>query len=1321
MSINPCGENTTTGGAQIGPGGQTLPATRAQLDVWLLQELHRSPIEWQLGMMFIISGKIEPNLLEQAICRVVSEAEPIRVGFRVLDGKLYQEVIDCGDLAVPVHDLTGSTDPVQQAYRLANLIQRTPMPLAGPLLKFALFQTRQDEFYLFLCVHHMVLDGFGIMIVVNRIAAVYSAMVSRMPLPPPFFGSLQALGRCELEYEKSTHYREDRDYWDAILRAVRVPDYQLQQAEKGSDFCTPSAPVQFEHDVVRQTQQLAKRLGTRQSTVFTAACALLVRSWDAGSSEVVLDFPVNRRTTPELKTLPGMVSGVVPLVLQVAPDTAFTDFCGHVEVRIQEALRHQRFPVRSSADEGELRAPGATARRVSVNFLPRATVTPFGDAPVSAVGTNYGRVNYFGLFSTMDGDQLLLSTVGAGEPFSNFGAADFAKRLSQILVAMADDPGRRLSSVDLLHGAERARLRTWGNQAAPSATSRSAPASVPALFAAQVAATPEAVALVCEGQSVTYRELDQAANQLAHLLANYGIGPGEVVGLLIERSARAIIAILAILKAGAAYLPIDPAHPDTRIEFVISDANPAAVITTARLKSRVDGYNLRVIDVDDPATNNQPSHGLPEPAADNIAHIIYTSGTTGVPKGVAVTQRNVTQLFDSLKIGGELTPKQVWTQFHSYAFDFSVWEIWGALLHGGRLMVVPDRVIGSAKEFHALLINERVTVLTQTPSALRVLCPEGLESATLVIGAEPCPRELVDRWAPGRRMVNVYGPTETTMWLAKSAPLQAGSGAPPIGSPVSSAALFVLDEWLRPVPVGVVGELYIAGAGVGCGYWGRSGLTASRFVACPDAAGVRMYRSGDLVCWRADGQLTWVGRADEQVKIRGYRIELGEVQAALAGLDGVDQAVVIVREDRPGDKRLVGYVTGGAEEAVLRAQLTEQLPRYLVPTAIVRLAELPLTVNGKLDTSSLPVPEYCVAEYQAPASPVEQVLADIYAEVLGLERVSVGDSFFDLGGDSILAMHVVAAINTRLDSELTVRALFDTPTIASLSCRIGTRENAVEIVPVELLKKGAGVPLFCLPPGGGLSWPYRALGPYVDRPIIGIQQVQPDGRSAPRSIRDVAQIYADTIQGLHPDGPYDLLGWSIGGVIAHQLAVELRRRGRLVRRLLVLDPLLPNSTRKDDRASNSTSVFSESDVLEYFLTSAGIDVPQHVLPLTYQTAAELVSQRTAVDSILPPRSILGTVVKNINTNGSLLSRHVPEVFDGDMVIFSATGDDGSAPLARIWQPYVGGDISEYPVGCTHNTMLTRESLDLFSDQLASYLISRAEAASTAKAVPHRRD
>ncbi|WP_156745241.1 condensation domain-containing protein, partial [Mycobacterium sp. 1165178.9] len=342
---------------------------------------------------------------------------------------------------------------------------------------------------------------------------------------------------------------------------------------------------------------------------------------------------------------------------------------------------------------------------------------------------------------------------------------------------------------------------------------------------------------------------------------------------------------------------------------------------------------------------------------------------------------------------------------------FSVWEIWAALLGGGRVVVVPEEVTGAPQDFHDLLVAEGVTVLTQTPSAVAALSPQGLESVALLLGGEACPPEVIEQWAPGRVVINAYGPTEATVYAAMSAPLRPGSAGVPIGSPVTGAALFVLDGWLRPVPVGVIGELYVAGAGVGVGYVGRAGLTGSRFVACPfaGAPGQRMYRTGDLVCWRTDGQLAYLGRADEQVKIRGYRIELGEVQAALAGLVGVDQAVVIAREDQPGVKRLVGYITGTADPAQIRAQLGERLPAYMVPAAVLALPALPLTPNGKLDTRALPAPDYTAAgRYRAPASAVEEMLADIYADVLGLERVGVDDSFFELGGDSIASMQVVA-------------------------------------------------------------------------------------------------------------------------------------------------------------------------------------------------------------------------------------------------------------------------------------------------------------------------
>ncbi|MGV0051182.1 amino acid adenylation domain-containing protein [Mycobacterium colombiense] len=579
-------------------------------------------------------------------------------------------------------------------------------------------------------------------------------------------------------------------------------------------------------------------------------------------------------------------------------------------------------------------------------------------------------------------------------------------------------------SIDLLDADEHSQLDEWGNRAVLAQPARR-PVSIPELFATQVARDAEAVAITCGSRSMTYGELDAASNRLAHLLVGRGAAPGERVAMLLPRCAEAIVAVLAVIKTGAAYVPMDPAHPDARIGLVLGDAAPIAVITTADLRLRVDASDVAVIDVNDSAIDAQSDGALPVPAAGNLAYLVYTSGTTGTPKGVAVTHRNVTQLLESLD--AELARGQVWTQCHSLAFDYSVWEIWAPLLCGGRMLVVPDGVVRSSEEFHALLVREQVSVLSQTPSAFHALQTADalhpdtgrLSLKTVVFGGEALEPQRLASWFRNHpespRMINMYGITETTVHASFR---QIGVGdvdnnVSPIGVPLEHLAFFVLDKFLRRVSAGVVGELYVAGAGVTSGYWGRSGLTASRFVACPfgsaEAPGQRMYRTGDLVRWDADGQLQYVGRADEQVKIRGYRIELGEIKAALGEMDGVDQAAVIAREDRPGDKRLVGYVTGTADPVKVRTQLADRLPEYMVPAAVVGLQALPLTVNGKLDTRALPPPEYQDADrYRAPRDAIEQVLADIYAQVLGIERVGVDDSFFDLGGDSVLSMQVVA-------------------------------------------------------------------------------------------------------------------------------------------------------------------------------------------------------------------------------------------------------------------------------------------------------------------------
>ncbi|CAM4193027.1 Dimodular nonribosomal peptide synthase [Mycobacterium basiliense] len=1027
---------------------RALPLTRSQLDIWLDQELGAPGADWQVSWFVIIRGVVEPDLLERAVRQVVAEAEPMRASFFQADGQVLQRVIDGPEVRVPFYDMSGLPDALGEADRLATSIQRTPMPWTGPLFRFALFRTGPAEFRLFMCMHHIVVDGFASVLLINRIASVYSAIASGAAVPAGFFGSLRDLVDAEAEYENSSDYADDRAYWRRNAVPETESGHRLQHAPSQCDPDIASAPVELDPAVLAAVQRLADTVGVRRSSVIAAACGLLVRGRGGGGSTVVLDFPVNRRTAPRLRTIPGLLVSTVPLVLRLSAGSTVAELCEHVDSRIREAVQHQRFPAAT-------RSAGA----VSVNVFPLAAIAPFGEAPASVLYRNFGRVEQFKMSFISDGRRMSLITAGAGPPLAELDVAVVANRLDKLLATMASDPGRRLSSIELIDQRERALLDEWGNRSALSRVTAEMP-SVPALFADQVARVPEAVALSCVGNAMTYRQLDTASNRLAHRLTGHGVGPGDVVALLMARSRQAVVAILAVLKTGAAYLPMDPAHPTARIAFMLADINPAAVLTSGDFTARLAGNDLAVIDVDDPSLAKESDRDLPPPVADHIAYVLYTSGTTGEPKGVAITHRNVVQLITS-PTPFTASACQAVTHCHSYAFDFSVWEILSPLLQGGRVVVVPEQVTGSPEDFRALLAAQRVTALTQTPSAAAALSPDGLTGTALVVGGEACPSELVQRWACGRVMINAYGPTEATVCVCVSAPLTPGSGAPPIGRPLPGVALFVLDQWLQQVPVGVVGELYVAGDQLACGYWRRSTLTATRFVACPfggaRAAGRRMYRTGDLVWWGADGQLYFLGRCDGQVKIRGYRIEPGEVAAALSRLPGVGQAAVIAREDRPGDKRLVGYITGVAESAAAREALAAILPPYLVPAAILVLDRLPLTANGKLDIAALPAPDYTSHRYQPPTTAVEEIVAGIYGHVLGVERVGIDQSFFDLGGDSLLAMRVIAAINTTLDAQLSVRALFETPTIAQLAPRIGA--GSTRPAPLVPVRRPSRVPL----------------------------------------------------------------------------------------------------------------------------------------------------------------------------------------------------------------------------------------------------------------------
>ena len=588
---------------------RAFPLTRGQLDIWLAHEMGNTGTEWHVGLFAKIEGLLDLDAAERAMRRVVQEAEPARVAIFEADGQVFQRVMEYPDAELAVYDLRDSRHPVQEARKLASSLQHTPMPFAGPLFRFALFRTWDDEFYFFACGHHIVIDGLGIALVGSRFATVYSAIISHSPSPPAFFSPLQDLIRCESEYEASDDYLEDEGYWTQNLPPESGRHYALPQAAGERDPHLPSAPVRLDPAILRRVQELAEVWKMPQSSIITTACALLVGAWCAEGPEAVLDFPVSRRVRPESKRLPAMVAGVVPLVLTISPGSSIADFCQYVDGRIREALRHQRFPVhlleRKARQRGLAGGPWRPAERVSVNFQPAKITLELGGLEGSASHVNHGVVAGFGLIFTGAGDQLLLSTAGVAQPFSNFEVPDLARRLERVLAAMTADPGRRLSSVDLLDAGEHARLAGWGNRALLGRPAL-ARVSIPVLFSAQVARAPEALALTFEGRSMTYREVEEAANRLAHVLAGHGVGPGLCVALLFSRCPEAIVAILAVLKSGAAYLPIDPALPAARVGFMLADAAPIAAITKPEMVDRFDGCDL-VVDRRERSRRSLPS------------------------------------------------------------------------------------------------------------------------------------------------------------------------------------------------------------------------------------------------------------------------------------------------------------------------------------------------------------------------------------------------------------------------------------------------------------------------------------------------------------------------------------------------------------------------------------------------------------------------------------------------------------------------------------------------------------------------------------------
>ncbi|MGW7050047.1 amino acid adenylation domain-containing protein, partial [Streptomyces avermitilis] len=934
-----------------------------------------------------------------------------------------------------------------------------------------LFVLGWDECVLMLVVHHIAADGWSMAPLAQDLSAAYAARLA---------GHAPAWEALPVQYADYTLWQrevlgseDDPDsvisgqlrYWKEALAGVP------EQLELPTDRPRPAVashegdtvPLRIPADVHERLIQLSRDSGASLFMTVQAALTVLLTRLGAGT-DIPIGTPIAGRTDDALENLIGFFVNTLVLRTDSGGDPSFTELLERVRERDLAAFAHQDVPFERLVEvinpqRSMSRHPLFQVMLAFQNNTQPALNLPGLEAShqnLDGTAAKFDLTVNLGEHHTLEGrpNGLTGRIDYRTDLFDRHTAEALGARLMRVLEAVATTPDAPISSIDILDPTERHRLVTEWND-----TARHLPASVlPELFEAQVASRPDAVAVTFQGQELSYRELNERANRLARHLIHHGAGPEQLVALALPRSLDLIVALLAVLKSGAGYVPVDPDYPADRIAYMLQDAHPVLILTdtTTHLPLAAGDTPLVLTDDNDTHTtlNTLPAHNVTDSERatpllpHHPAYVIYTSGSTGRPKGVIVPHLNVVDLvaWAVSDIGPQRLAKTLAAT--SLSFDVSVFEIFGPLLSGGSIDVVRDIL-----EVQQVKLG-RYSLISAVPSALSHVLSESrvgmVQADLIVLAGESLSARTVDTLraaVPGATLANIYGPTEatvyTTAWYTDS---DCGKTAPPIGKPLNNTQVYVLDAALQPVAVGVAGELYIAGAGLARGYVGRPDLTAERFTANPyGPAGSRMYRTGDLARWRADGVLEFAGRVDAQVKVRGFRIELGEIETVLASQSEVAQAAVIVREDQPGDKRLVGYLiptdaAAGVDVGVVRAAAAALLPDYMVPSAFVVLETLPLTPNGKLDRRALPAPDYAgLATRRAPRNDREKILCELFAEVLGLPDVGIDDSFFELGGHSLLATRLVSRIRSALDIEVGIRALFETPTVAGL---VGSLDGA---------------------------------------------------------------------------------------------------------------------------------------------------------------------------------------------------------------------------------------------------------------------------------------
>ncbi|SBS30210.1 Dimodular nonribosomal peptide synthase [Marinomonas spartinae] len=1302
-----------------------LPLSTAQRGQWIAQKLNDENAAFNIAEYLDIIGNLNPNSFSLAIKQLIREADCIRSRIIEEDDQTLQIILDDDRGYHSLLDFSISANPHAAAISWMHKDMQQPLNQSHePLWCSALIKVGEEHHYWYHRCHHVALDGYAGNLLTQRLSEIYNAIETSQDTGPNPFGSLVDLINIETEYKHSSRFKKDRKYW--LENLVHIPDaVSLSKRIAPSNKSLLRKAIQLPQALKDELSIMSKHL---QASLPQALIALVAAYFYrmTGAEDLVFAMPVTARTSRLHRSTPGMMANAVPIRLNIDTNTNFESLIKQVSKVVLKALRHQQYRYEDLKRDLGLMSNGQQIASLGVNIEPFDYNLTFGNCSTSLHNLSNAVIDDLTvfIFDRHDNSGLKIEFDVNPNRYTEQDLTNHSEQFKRMVKDLVMDPSQPISKASLLSDGERNKiLKHWND------TSKPIPKlSVVDLFDAQVMRTPSAIAVTDKQESLTYFELNCRANAWARRLQQETVGTHDLVAIALTRNTDMLVALLATLKTGAAYLPLDPDFPEERLLQILEDAQPKIVLSCQAAVNKLPNTNTQTLFLDKPDFNihQAEAHQHLDNIAitgDSPAYVIYTSGSTGRPKGVEIPHKALINFLYAMQNVLALTPKDRFLAVTTISFDISILELFLPITVGASVLIAERSCVRDPELLTRFAVDHNATLMQATPSLWQAILPTYSEQwygIRPLVGGEALQGQLANHMAKlGHPVLNLFGPTETTIWstiMFLDNPTDLNH--PPIGRPIFNTQVYVLDKAMEPVPVDVTGDLYIAGEGLALGYYKRPDLTQERFTPNPFESGTRLYATGDKARWRQDGVLEYLGREDNQVKIRGFRIETGDIETSLLSCREVQQAVVVAQASNTDEMQLVAYIIPVDEtldSQTIRSQLIASLPDYMVPNYYVMLKEMPLTPNGKINRKALPKPNWTdSSHYVAPRNKTEAALATLWEDVLGVRRVGIHDNFFAIGGDSISATKMINLVKKQLLIEIPLGVLFKTSTISDLAEMLDSDHHHDPLAHVLPLKTdGDEAPLFCIHPALGLSLSYTNLLRYLPK-STPLYALQADGLNhtsrLPMSVEEMAEDYIIRIKRIQPKGPYRLLGWSFGGLVSHAIAEKLQALGEDISFLCMLDsyPYQLSVAKPKD----------EAGMIQSSLLFLGYDLDN--IPSPPKNKAELAaflwqefddSSLAVVAEIQKQHSnILDHIERVITNNLTIASHFTPRQVDANLLFFVAEGSmNGSMGeilehQAQAWRSRVTGKLDIHDIKCRHQEILDPHYMDQIGPIIKAHLI-----------------